>query len=132
MIEISTKSCASFFCTQNVWIFNVHTTNVTLIYEWLLFSSFFLQGYNKHLVFSTFSFAYKECKRILFEKNFQTLYETMLVFFFSAYYFSTYSYLKHWLFKKIHMVGGGVVLSGNNTTSWLHLASWNLPDSQIG
>ena len=28
-------------------------------------------------------------------------------------------------------VGGWVVLSGNNTTSWLHLASWNLPDSQL-
>ena len=27
--------------------------------------------------------------------------------------------------------GGWVVLSGNNTTSWLHLASWNLPDSQL-
>ena len=28
-------------------------------------------------------------------------------------------------------VGGWVVLSGKNTTSWLHLASWNLPDSQL-
>ena len=25
----------------------------------------------------------------------------------------------------------GSVLAGNNTTSWLHLASWNLPDSQL-
>ena len=24
----------------------------------------------------------------------------------------------------------GGILTGNNTTSWLHLASWNLPDSQ--
>ena len=34
----------------------------------------------------------------------------------------------------IDMAGGGggwMVLSGNNTTSWLHLASWNLPDSQL-
>ena len=30
-------------------------------------------------------------------------------------------------------VGGAwVVLSGNITTLWLHLASWNLPDSQLG
>ena len=29
------------------------------------------------------------------------------------------------------MVGGWVVLSGNITTSWLHIASWNLPDSQL-
>ena len=33
--------------------------------------------------------------------------------------------------KKIHVVGGWVVLSGINSTSWLHLASWNLPDSQL-
>ena len=38
--------------------------------------------------------------------------------------------------EKIYMVGwvgGGwvVIPSGNNTTSWLHLASWNLPDSQL-
>ena len=26
---------------------------------------------------------------------------------------------------------GGWSKSGNNTTSWLHLASWNLPDSQL-
>ena len=26
---------------------------------------------------------------------------------------------------------GRVVLSANTTTSWLHLASWNLPDSQL-
>ena len=25
----------------------------------------------------------------------------------------------------------GSALSGKNTTSWLHLASWNLPDSQL-
>ena len=28
--------------------------------------------------------------------------------------------------------GGWVVLSGNNNTSWLHIASWNLPDSLLG
>ena len=28
-------------------------------------------------------------------------------------------------------VGGLVVLSGNITTSWLQLASWNLPDSKM-
>ena len=33
--------------------------------------------------------------------------------------------------KSIWSVGGWVVLSGNITTSWLHLASWNLPDSQF-
>ena len=33
--------------------------------------------------------------------------------------------------KKIEVVGGWTVLSGNNTTSWLHLAGWNLPDSQL-
>ena len=33
--------------------------------------------------------------------------------------------------KKIEVVSGWTVLSGNNTTSWLHLASWNLPDSQL-
>ena len=26
---------------------------------------------------------------------------------------------------------GGLVLTENITTPWLHLASWNLPDSQI-
>ena len=30
------------------------------------------------------------------------------------------------------MVGWVVVLSGNITTLWLHLASWNLQDSQLG
>ena len=28
-------------------------------------------------------------------------------------------------------VAGWPVLSGYNTTSWLHLASWNLPDFQL-
>ena len=28
-------------------------------------------------------------------------------------------------------VGGWGVLTGSNTTSWLHLASWNLPDFQL-
>ena len=28
-------------------------------------------------------------------------------------------------------VGGWVYYSDNNATSWLHLASWNLPDSQL-
>ena len=28
-------------------------------------------------------------------------------------------------------VGGRVVFQGNNATLWLHLASWNLPDSQL-
>ena len=26
----------------------------------------------------------------------------------------------------------GGILTENNATSWLHLASWNLPDSQLG
>ena len=29
------------------------------------------------------------------------------------------------------MGGWGCSISGNNTTSWLHLARWNLPDSQL-
>ena len=29
------------------------------------------------------------------------------------------------------MVGGWVVPSENQATLWLHLASWNLPDSQL-
>ena len=28
-------------------------------------------------------------------------------------------------------VGGWVVYQSNNATLWLHLASWNLPDSQL-
>ena len=28
-------------------------------------------------------------------------------------------------------MGGWMILSGNIATSWLHLASWNLPDSQL-
>ena len=28
-------------------------------------------------------------------------------------------------------VAGWPVIAGNNATSWLHLASWNLPDSQL-
>ena len=30
-----------------------------------------------------------------------------------------------------YVVGGWVYYSDNNATSWLHLASWNLPDSQL-
>ena len=33
--------------------------------------------------------------------------------------------------RTIDMVGGWVVLSGNDTTSWLHLASWDLLDFQL-
>ena len=33
--------------------------------------------------------------------------------------------------KSIWWVGGWMIPSGNITTSWLHLASWNLPDSQL-
>ena len=29
-------------------------------------------------------------------------------------------------------VDGWPIIAGNNTTPWLHLASWNLPDSQFG
>ena len=29
-------------------------------------------------------------------------------------------------------VAGWVIPSGNNATLWLHLASWNLLDSQLG
>ena len=39
------------------------------------------------------------------------------------------------IFNKENLYGGWVgwwmIPSGNITTSWLHLASWNLPDSQL-
>ena len=33
--------------------------------------------------------------------------------------------------KEVLRVGGGWFLVENNATLWLHLASWNLPDSQL-
>ena len=36
-----------------------------------------------------------------------------------------------YIFNKKNLYGGWVGPSGNDTTLWLHLASWNLPDSQL-
>ena len=34
-------------------------------------------------------------------------------------------------YRSVLRVGGWVVYQDNNATPWLHLASWNLPDSQL-